>query len=147
MIYLADTNVLLRFLHRTDPRHSIVWSAVHTLKADNQLRAASQNFIECWNVSTRPVIRNGFGITPQEADTLLQIAERMFPPLPDSAAVYREWRRLVVQYGVSGVQVHDAHLVATMLAHNITHILTFNTSDFARYAPEGIVAVDPATVC
>ena len=97
MIYLADTNVLLRFLHRTDPRHSIVWSAVHTLKAgSNQLRAASQNFIECWNVSTRPVSRNGFGITPQEADTLLQIAERMFPPLPDSTAVYPEWRRLVV---------------------------------------------------
>lgn len=33
-----------------------------------------------------------------------------------------EWRRLVVNYGVSGVQVHDARLVATMLVHDVTHI-------------------------
>ncbi len=49
-------------------------------------------------------------------------------------------------YGVSGVQVHDARLVAAMISHGATHILTFNTADFARYAPEGIMAVDPATV-
>jgi predicted nucleic acid-binding protein len=51
-----------------------------------------------------------------------------------------------VQFGVSGVAVHDARLVATMLVHNVTHILTFNTSDFARYASEGVVAVDPNSV-
>jgi len=55
-------------------------------------------------------------------------------------------RIAIMGTGALGVQVHDAHLVATMLAHNITHILTFNTFDFARYAPEGIVAVDPASV-
>ena len=52
---------------------------------------------------------------------------------------------LVIDYRVSGVQVHDARLVAAMLAHGVTHILTFNTADFARYAPEGIVAVAPAS--
>ena len=66
--------------------------------------------------------------------------------LPDSPAVYRVWRRLVVDYDVSGVQVHDARLVAAMIVHDLTHILTFNTADFNRYAPEGIIAVDPATV-
>ena len=34
--------------------------------------------------------------------------------LPDSAAVYQEWRRIVVQYGFSGVQVHDARLAAAI---------------------------------
>ena len=147
MIYLADTNVLLRFLHHIDPQHSIVWTAVYALKArGHQLCAAPQNFIEFWNVSTRPTSRNGFGLTPQQTSVLLQVAEGMFAPLSSSPAIYAEWQRLVTQFGVSGAQVHDAHLVATMLVHNITHILTFNTSDFARYAPEGIVAVDPATV-
>ena len=147
MIYLADTNVLLRLLLLTDPHYPVVRSAVIKLRRNgHELRAASQNFIECWNALTRPVNRNGFGRTPQEADVLLRIAEGNFPHLPDSHATYPQWRRLVVQFGVSGVQVHDAHLVAAMLAHNITHILTFNTSDFARYAAEGIVAVDPASV-
>ena len=51
-----------------------------------------------------------------------------------------------MEYSVSGVQVYDARLAASMLVYNVTYILTFNTSDFARYAPEGIVAVDPTTV-
>lgn len=49
-----------------------------------------------------------------------------------------------MEYGVSGKQVYDARLVASMIAHNVKHILTFNTVDFTRYATEGIVAVDPA---
>lgn len=44
------------------------------------------------------------------------------------------------------VWVHDARLAATMLAHGLSHILTFNTADFARYAPAGLVVVDPAAV-
>lgn len=147
MIYLADTNVLLRVLHRTDPRYRIVRAAVGKLRANgHQLKATSQNFTEFWNASTRPINRNGFGLTPLETDRLLRIAERLFPLLPDSPAVYPEWRRLVVTYGVSGVQVHDARLVAAMISHGVTHILTFNTADFARYATEGIVAVDPGTI-
>ena len=86
------------------------------------------------------------GLSPANAIGLLLKAERLFPLLPDLPAVYAEWRELVVNYGVSGVQVHDARLVATMLVHGLTHILTFNTSDFARYRSKGIVAVDPATV-
>jgi hypothetical protein len=60
--------------------------------------------------------------------------------------MYSNWRRLVVKYRVSGVQVHDARLVASMLVHDVTHILTFNIQDFTRYAPDGIIAIDPATV-
>jgi predicted nucleic acid-binding protein len=44
---------------------------------------------------------------------------------------------------VSGVQVHDARLVAAMKTHGVTHILTFNVVDFQRYADEEIIAVDP----
>ncbi|ETW99939.1 MAG: hypothetical protein ETSY2_40000 [Candidatus Entotheonella gemina] len=51
-----------------------------------------------------------------------------------------------MDYSVSGVQVHDARLVAAMIMHHVTHILTLNISDFERYASEGIVAVDPATI-
>jgi hypothetical protein len=33
-----------------------------------------------------------------------------------------------------------------MLVYGITHILTFNTTDFTRFAPEGIVASDPSSI-
>jgi predicted nucleic acid-binding protein len=61
--------------------------------------------------------------------------------VPDSLSVHNEWRRLLVTYAVSGVQVHDARLVATMHVHGIKHILTFNGKDFARYTD--IEAVRP----
>jgi len=53
---------------------------------------------------------------------------------------------LVVTFNVSGVQVHDARLVALMKVNVISHILTFNVGDFARYSSEGIVAVAPETI-
>ena len=84
-------------------------------------------------------------MTPADAEQLLLSLERLFPLLPEMPALYPEWRRLVVTFGVSGVQVHDARLVAAMNV-SIKHILTFNTADFNRYASEGIVAVDPTTV-
>ncbi len=147
MIDLMDTNVLLEAAHRADDRYSIVQEAVHKLWAnDHELRTTSQNFAEFWNVSTRPTDRNGFGRTPVETDDLLKDLEEFFSLLPDSPEVYPIWRRLVVNYDVSGVQVHDARLAASMVAHNVTHILTFNITDFQRYTDEGIVAVDPAAV-
>jgi predicted nucleic acid-binding protein len=146
-VYLIDTNVLLRFIFRTDPRYPVVKTAIRKLRTEKHtLYISSQNCIEFWNVATRPIARNGFGLTPTDAKRMLQRIERLFPLLSDTPAVYPEWRRLVVTHSVSGVQVHDARLVASMKANGVTHILTFNTRDFARYALEGIVVVDPVTV-
>ncbi|MDE0018604.1 MAG: type II toxin-antitoxin system VapC family toxin [Candidatus Poribacteria bacterium] len=147
MIYLADTNVLLRFSRHDDPRYQIVQDIVHKLEAEaHQLRTTSQNFAEFWNVATRPANQNGFGHTIFETEQLLLGLEKFFRLLPDSPDVYPEWKRLVVKYDVSGVQVHDARLVAAMIAHNVKHILTFNVTDFQRYTDEGIEVVNPATV-
>lgn len=35
---------------------------------------------------------------------------------------------------ISGKQVHDAHIVATMQVHDIPRLLTYNVSDFKRFA-------------
>jgi predicted nucleic acid-binding protein len=143
-MYLVDTNVLLRFADRTHPLHANIRSHVRQQRQiGDQPCATAQNYIEFWNVLTRPATRNGFGLTPADADRLLQLVERLFPLLPDSPGVYPEWRRLVCQYGVSGVQVHDAKLAAAMIANQLTTIMTLNVDDFRRYTPEGIRIIDP----
>lgn len=147
MNYLVDTNILLRFVDRAHAQHALVRAAIRKLRASgNSLRATPQNFVEFWNVATRPATRNGFGLTAQEAARRLGILERLFPLLPDNPAVYPEWRRLVITFNVGGVQVHDARLVAAMKVAGMTHILTFNTADFSRFSIEGIIAIDPASV-
>ncbi|WP_339381365.1 PIN domain-containing protein [Brasilonema sp. UFV-L1] len=142
-----DTNFLLRFVDRNSPVNPVVRNVRKKLRRNGDiLTIAPQNCIEFWNVATRPAAKNGLGLTPTYANRLLQLIERLFPLLPDTSTIYPEWRRLVVTYSVSGVQVHDARLVASMKTNGVTHILTFNTTDFTRYAVEGIVAVDPLTV-
>jgi hypothetical protein len=63
---------------------------------------------------TRPQSRNGFGLSVQDVDSEVALIEAGMELLPDSPALYREWRRIVVQFAVSGVQVHDARLAASM---------------------------------
>lgn len=147
MIYLADTNFALRFAFRQNPQHHTVRQAVRTLRQKgNEIFIVPQTCVEFWNAATRPAKNNGFGFSVTDADFFLRLVERIFPLLPDNANVHQEWRKLVVDFGVSGVQVHDARIVAAMLVHQVTHILTFNTSDFTRYSSIGIVAVDPKTI-
>ena len=146
MPYMADTNILLRFVSPSDPDHALARNAVYALLIrGDQVCYTSQNLAEFWNVCTRPVAaRSGFGLSIEETDRRAEVIERYFTFLPDSEVVHTEWRRLVVKYKVSGVKVHDARIVASMYVHGITHILTFNTNDFARYSE--IIAVEPTAI-
>jgi predicted nucleic acid-binding protein len=146
--YLVDTNILLRLADRADPRHATVRTALWTLKArGDAYYATGQNFQEFWRVATRPRANNGMGLSPVAAERELRLVERVFSRLPEADETYTHWRRLVIAAGVSGIQVHDTRLVAVMLVHSVTHILTFKGSDFVRFAgTAGITIVDPADV-
>ena len=142
---LVDTNVLLRIPRRSDPNHLAVDKALTKLAIQGTtLHYTHQNIAELWNTMTRPQSRNGFGLSVQDADSEVALIEAGMELLPDSPAVYREWRRIVVDIAVSGVQVHDARLAASMYTHGITYILTFNGSDFSRF--RGLTALHPTAV-
>lgn len=140
---LVDTNVVLRFVDSRDPLHGTARRAVGTIRQTHDLRVTSQNLVESWNVMTRPRDRNGFGQSITEANTNLNLIERLFPRLADLPDIYGRWRELVVRFEVSGVQVHDTRLVASMLSHDISKILTFDIQDFARFSVLGIETIDP----
>jgi predicted nucleic acid-binding protein len=60
--------------------------------------------------------------------------EERFQVADDTAAVTEQLIRLVRNGNVGGKQVHDANIVATMLAYGIPSLLTHNVKDFARFA-------------
>lgn len=146
MSWLIDANVPLRALHRPDSFHVAAWSAVRILRQRGEVLCYTlQTLTEFWSVCTRPVAaRGGFGQTVIEADRRVRVIERHLTFLPDVPDVRAHWRQLVVAHGVEGVRSHDARLVASMLAHDVTHLLTFNVDDFRRY--EQISAVHPQDV-
>ncbi len=145
MPFLADTNILLRLAEPDNPDYAIVRGAVDKLVGrGEELCYAAQNLVEFWNVCTRPVAQNGFGLSTGETDERAKIIETEFRFLPDGERVHVEWRQLVVRYAVTGAKVHDARLVAAMLVHGVSNILTLNDRDFARYS--GISAIHPRAV-
>ena len=143
MDILADTNVIARRVQRTHAQYRQAVDATNRLSIQgHRFCVTSQNLIELWAISTRPIQNNGLGFSPAEADRVVAGVEAFVVRLPDSDDVYPEWRRLVSMYGVSGKKTHDARLVAAMKVNRVTHILTFNVIDFVRF--DGIVVIDPA---
>jgi predicted nucleic acid-binding protein len=108
------------------------------------LYVSSQNFIEFWAVATRPLESNGLGLKIEEAARELQGIKTIVSNLPDTPEILTEWEKLVIQYRVSGKQAHDARLVAAMMVHGVTRLLTFNIDDFKRYTD--ITAVHPTSI-
>jgi len=142
MLVLFDSNILLRWQEPEHQDQKLVETAIEKLLLSGAEPCyTSQNLGEMWNVLTRPIERNGFGLTPAQCDRRARAIETRIPILTDSAAVHAEWRRLLVEHSISGVQVHDARLVAAMHVHGVSRILTFNTRDFARF--KDIEAIDP----
>ncbi|MFN7413683.1 MAG: type II toxin-antitoxin system VapC family toxin [Dolichospermum sp.] len=145
MKYLVDTNILLRLVQKNSPMHLDTQRAILTLKKQGEfLCIIPQNIIEFWAVATRPLDKNGLGLSINQAEEESEKLKKIFILELDTPQIFTEWESLVIKYQVMGKQVHDARLAAAMVAHNITHLLTFNVDDFKRFSD--IVVVDPRSI-
>jgi predicted nucleic acid-binding protein len=140
---LRDSNILLRISKSNDPQHAAISQALHALVGQGvRLCYTSQTLGEFWNASTRPLDKNGFGLSIVETDRLARVIERDFELLPDSREVHDRWRSLLVAHNIQGVQVHDARLAASMYVHGVGQMLTINVRDFRRF--EGLRILHPS---
>jgi predicted nucleic acid-binding protein len=94
---LLDSNILLRMSKSDDPHYPAVRDAVNALVArGTRLFYTSQTLGEFWNVSTRPLDKNGFGLSVSETDLIARVIERDFEFLPDSREVHERRGRLLL---------------------------------------------------
>jgi predicted nucleic acid-binding protein len=134
VIYLVDTNVLLRWTDADSPRHGECVAAINRLiEKGHQVSVCAQVLIEYWVTSTRPVEVNGFGLSLSVTNRNISEICRAFPCLPEPSDIAVRWHKVVVTHGVIGKQAHDARLVALMRAYTVSRILTLNPGDFTRY--------------
>ena len=145
MSYLVDTNVLLRRVQSSHPMHSDAARSLSLLILRGELVSViPQNFIEFWAVATRPLANNGLALSITDTAGHIDEFQQTFTLLPDAPEIFIEWQRLVALHAVSGLQAHDARLVAAMRVHGVTHLLTFNGADFKRY--NEITVVNPQNI-
>jgi predicted nucleic acid-binding protein len=143
---LADTNILLRLAQPAHPHFRPATEAVNLLSAQagQAIGIATQSLYEMYVVLTRPVDVNGFGWSPDQAQTELRRAISFFQLFPETDSIYQHWEDLVVRYNVVGKSAHDARLVALMNASHMDRLLTFNDRDFSRFAE--ITVINPFDV-
>ncbi len=145
MSHLVDSNILLRLSQKKHLHYPIARNAIINLRKNGEeICFVPQNIIEFWAVATRPAISNGLGLTIDETKSEIAKFKKLFKFYNDETGVFAEWENLVTNYPTSGKNVHDARIVAAMITHKITHLLTFNTKDFMRYS--GVKVVDPHTI-
>jgi predicted nucleic acid-binding protein len=70
---LIDTNALIALINGAYPAHESVEAQLTELQAEGHaLIVAPQCVYEFWAVATRPVVNNGLGKSPAEANELLE---------------------------------------------------------------------------
>jgi predicted nucleic acid-binding protein len=130
-----DTNILV---------HANATASIHHPRALEALARVDRGEGKAW--ISRQVLREylavvkrpqafGAGLPPEQAVARARDFASRFSLAEDGPEVTERLLELVTIRGVRGKQIHDANIVATMLAHGIGRLVTLNARDFRRYEP------------
>ena len=128
-----DTNILVNSRILEAPQHEMARAMLErALQDDEPVRISRQVVREYLAVVTRP---QTWPVAISRADALDDVNRLIgsFEVLEDGPAVTERLVELCREVQVGGRQIHDANIVATMLAHGERRLLTFNVGDFRRY--------------
>jgi predicted nucleic acid-binding protein len=129
----VDTNVLVFAASSTAPLHQ---------RASEELRRRGESGQELW--ISRQVLREYLATLsrpqtfakPRQARELVSDIRYFishFQLAEEGPAVTEKLLELIESVEVGGRQIHDANIVATMLANGIPALLTHNVADFVRF--------------
>jgi predicted nucleic acid-binding protein len=134
-LLFVDTNILVYATRRSSSFHHVSRQALlNARQAGERLCVSRQVLREYLAVVTRPQP----GVVPftiEKALTRIELFARAMAMLEDGPTVTAELVALCRTVPLGGRQVHDANIVATLLAHGGRRLLTFNVGDFARFRP------------
>ncbi|UUO08545.1 type II toxin-antitoxin system VapC family toxin [Blastopirellula sp. J2-11] len=143
MRILVDTSILVRASQPGSPQFTASVDAVTRIfNSDVGACIVPQVIYEYWVVATRPAAQNGLGLSAEQAAQELERLSDFFDLQRDERAIFEQWRQLVSTHQVLGKNAHDARLVAAMLRHGISHLLTLNPRDFQRYPAINVITPD-----
>jgi predicted nucleic acid-binding protein len=130
----VDTNILIYAGRTAEPFSRAACDALDAAEAAGDELCISREVLrEYLAAVTRPQVTVGpMPVTEAVADVTR--LEEIFTVFEDGPAVTEGLYALLLQVPTGGRQVHDANIVATMLAYGVTRLLTFNGSDFRRFS-------------
>jgi predicted nucleic acid-binding protein len=137
---LADTNVLIYALDADAPHHTAARALLEAARDGSAtLYVTPQILSEFYAVVTN-ARRVAKPRSPAEAWDAISDLLKFLHVLPIPAHVVDGWMSLVRRHPVTGADVFDLQIVATMRANDVRRIYTFNVRDFEMIAEISAVA-------
>ena len=128
-----DTNVFVYARNRRADQHYAASSLLERAVRNAEPGRNSRQIIrECLATVTRSQTWGAAMPIEDAVRDATQIA-RQFEILEDGPQVMTNLLILCNQVIVGGSKIHDANIVATMLAHGENRLMTFNVADFRRF--------------
>lgn len=141
-----DTNVLLSASTPARPLQRQALSALEDLPNRGVLLCTSGQVLrEYLAVATRTLDENGLQLKPEAALDNVDAFRARMRLLEENVTVLDALETLLRETSCSGKRVHDANVVATMIAHGVEQLLTANVADFRRFAAR-VKVVDLASL-
>jgi predicted nucleic acid-binding protein len=137
---LVDANILVYAASPAVPEYA---ASRALLESARKLCVSSQVFAEFYSVVTNPR-RVTVPFAPAEARAFIGAVLPRFDVLPVTAAVVVCWADLAEKHRVTGADVFDLQLVATMLENGVRRIYTYNRRDFEPFANLEVLTPNPA---
>jgi toxin-antitoxin system PIN domain toxin len=139
---ILDANVLAYAVNADAPQHAASRALLETARDPSaRLYVTSQILCEFYSVITN---RRRVAVPSSPTEALRILSALLALPglhvLPVPARVVAGWMDLLQRHPVTGGNVFDLQIVATMQANNVQRIYTFNTEDFEVF-PELAVLV------
>ena len=139
---LLDTNVLADATDEGRDGHD---TAVALMTNRAGLLLCSQVAREYLVIATRPTAANGLGLPLEDALGNLTEFRSVARLLPEEKPLLGTLLALLRDVACQGATIHDANLVAAMLAHDVSLLITSNIADFVRFS-DRIEMQEPAEV-
>ena len=132
-LLFVDTNILVYATTFESPFYQLARQTLLNARKQKQILCISQQVLrEYLVVTTR---RQGVQTPPPKTAVLrlIDFFQKHFSIAHDNADVFSHLQTLIKNYNLGGKQIHDANIVATMRAHGISQLLTYNVADFKRF--------------
>jgi predicted nucleic acid-binding protein len=133
-LIFVDTNILIFISFTSSPFHQRSVDKINSLQEQGFTFSISRQIIREY-LSVKSKLLNAVN-KYIATDIALEVRgfDDQFIIADENNSTTVQLLLLIEKYVVSGKQVHDCNIVATMLANNISQLVTNNSADFLRYS-------------
>lgn len=134
-ILFLDTNILLTATDESRSHHKFARTVIAShQRIGLHLGISGQIIREYLVVATRAPEVNGLGIEPADALSNVNEFSKRLLFFDETEAASIQLRLLTNNYQLIGTRIHDANVVATMLTHGLSKLVTENQADFSVFS-------------